>query len=208
MTKKVCTLFLYCLSLVCLADDSIESVMQRMKPEPAVQIAYQETRTMGLFDADWQGSGFLYAALPDSMLKQQLKPEIELMAADGNQLIYHKPSTRTYHHTQLDESNPMMASLVAFKAMLTGNLAALRQLYQLKFSSSELSWKLEMTAKKHEPDEQPLKIIMQGISEQAASKMVVTLPDGDRSSYVLNQPQQGQAIRQHLQELLQSLKSH
>ena len=208
MIKKIVALLLCGFSIGCLAEDSVETVMQRMKPKTAVQIAYQETRTMGLFDEDWQGSGYLYAALPNTMLKQQLKPDREMMAAEGRQLIYHKPATRTYHHTQLDESNPMMASLVAFKAMLTGNLVALRQLYQLKFSTTESSWTLEMTAKMHEPDAAPLKIIMQGTSEQAANNMQVILPDGDRSNYVLSQPQQGLAIQQHMQELLHSLKSH
>lgn len=201
-------LLLSVFSSSCLAEDTLEMLMQRMKPETAVQIAYQETRTMGLFDEDWQGNGYLYAALPSTMLKQQLKPNREMMAAEGLQLIYYKPATQVYHHTQLDESNPMMASLVAFKAMLTGNLVALRQLYQLKFSTTESSWKLEMTAKEHEPDAAPLKIIMQGMSEQAANNMQVILPDGDRSSYALSQPQQGQAIKQHMLELLQTLRAH
>ena len=201
-------LLLSVFSISCLAEDTLEKLMQRMKPETAVQIAYQETRTMGLFDEDWQGSGFLYAATPSTMLKQQLKPDREMMAAEGLQLIYYKPATHTYHQTQLDESNPMMASLVAFKAMLTGNLVALRQLYQLKFSTTESSWKLEMTAKEHEPDAAPLKIIMQGMSEQAANNMQVILPDGDRSAYALGQPQQGQAIKQHMLELLQTLRAH
>ena len=208
MIKKSMAMLLCSFSLGCLAQDTIENVMQRMKPETAVQIAYQETRYMDLFDKDWQGSGYLYAATPNTLLKQQLKPTIEMMAAEGSQLIYHKPTTSTYHQMQLDESNPMMASLVAFKAMLTGNLPVLRQFYQLNFSTSESSWKLEMTAKEHEPDQAALKIIMQGLSEQATNKMQVILPDGDRSLYVLSQPQQGLAIQQHMQELLQSLKSH
>lgn len=182
--------------------------MQRMKPEIAVQIAYQETRYMGLFDDNWQGSGFLYAMLPGTLLKQQLQPDIEIMAAEGSQLTYHKPATDTYHQLQLDESNSMMASLLAFKAMLTGNLVMLRQLYALKFTPSESSWLLEMTAKEHEPDEPPLKIIMQGINEQAANKMQVILPDGDRSTLVLTQPQQGLKSRTNMLNLLQSLKHH
>jgi hypothetical protein len=82
----------------------------------------------------------------------------------------------------------MMASLIAFKAMLTGNLAALQQLYQLKFSTTESVWRLEMTANETAAAEQPLKIIMQGLSEQAANRMEVIFPDGDRSLYVLSKP--------------------
>ena len=208
MLKKGIALFLCSFSLECLAQDTIESVMQRMKPETAVQISYQETRYMGLFDDDWHGSGFLYAATPNTMLKQQLKPEIELMAAEGRQLTYYKPATQTYHHTQLDESNPMMASLAAFKAMLTGDLIYLRDLYKLKFATLESVWRLEITAKEHEPDEQPVKIIMQGLNGQATNKMEVILPDGDRSQYALSQPQKGLNIKHNMLDLLQSLKGH
>ncbi|MBT3811831.1 MAG: hypothetical protein HOE45_09535 [Gammaproteobacteria bacterium] len=207
MIKEICVLFLCCFSLGCLAEENLESVMLRMKPETAVQIAYQETRSMGLFDNDWEGSGYLYAAVPNAMLKQQINPDIELMAAEGNQLSYSKPASHTFQHTQLDESNPMMASLIAFKAMLTGNLVILRQRYQLKFSTTETLWRLEMTANEPAPDEQPLKIIMQGLSEQAANRMEMILPDGDRSLYVLSKPQEGLAIQQHMQKLLQTLKS-
>lgn len=208
MLRIISLLFLSSLSLNCLAQDTIESVMARMKPELAVQIAYQETRYMGLFDEDWHGSGFLYAASPNTLLKQQLKPEVEMMAAEGSLLTYYKPATQTYHQLQLDEGNPMMASLVAFKAMLTGNLVSLRQLYLLKFTTSESSWMLEMTAKDYAEDEAPLKIIMQGLSEQAANNMEVILPDGDRSQYDLHQPQQGLEIQHNLLNLLQTLKNH
>jgi len=206
MIKKIAVVFLLSLPAIGFAQESIESVMVRMKPDIAVKIAYQETRYMGLFDDEWHGSGYLYAEIPDVMLKQQLQPEIEIMAAQGSQLTYSKPATQTFHQLQIDESNPMMASLAAFKGMMTGNLVYLRQLYDLKFTSSELSWTLEMLAKDHEPEEDPIKIIMQGLSEQAANKMSVILPDGDRSSYELSQPQQGLLVKTKLVALLQSLK--
>ncbi len=208
MLKKISVLLLLGFFGDGFAQETLEKVMARMKPETAVQIHYQETRYMGLFDDDWHGRGYLYAAVPDIMLKQQLAPEVEIMAAEHRLLTYHKPASQTFHQLQLDESNPMMASLVAFKAMLTGNLVALQQLYHLKFSPLDATWTLEMTAKDHEPDEAPLKIIMQGLNEQAANKMQVILPDGDRSQYDLSQPLQGAAIQQQLTELLQSLKEH
>ena len=206
MIKKIAVVFLLSLPAISFAQESIESVMARMKPDIAVQIAYQETRYMGLFDDEWHGSGYLYAEIPDVMLKQQLQPEIETMAAQGSQLTYSKPATQTFHQLQIDESNPMMASLAAFKGMMTGNLVYLRQIYDLKFTSSELSWTLEMLAKDYDENEPPIKIIMQGLSEQAANKMSVILPDGDRSSYELSQPQQGLLIKTKLVVLLQSLK--
>ncbi|MBE0468663.1 MAG: hypothetical protein IBX55_04040 [Methyloprofundus sp.] len=206
MMKKIAVVFLLSLPSMSFAQESIARVMARMQPAIAVQVAYQETRYMGLLDDDWQGSGYLYAQIPNVMLKQQLKPEVEIMAAEGSQLTYSKPATQTFHQLQIDESNPMMASLSAFKGIMTGNLVYLRQLYHMKFIALEHSWQLEMTAKEHEPNEAPMKIIMQGLNAQAANKMAVILPDGDRSSYELSQPQQGLAIQDKLTGLLQALK--
>jgi len=206
MIKTGLLLFVCGFAMTCLAEETLESVMLRMQPETAVQIAYQETRSMGLFDKDWYGSGYLYAATPDIMLKQQLKPEMELMAAEGSRLSYLKPSTSTYHTLELDESNSMMVSLVALRAILTGNLASLRQLYDINFSAMESSWKLEMIAKQHALDEAAIRILMQGKQGQAAQSMQVILPDGDSSKYELSQPIQGAAIKAHLLELLSSVK--
>ncbi len=191
------------------AQETVESVIARMNPEGAVKIAYQETRYMGLFDDDWQGSGYLYAALPNILLKQQIKPESEIMAAEGEQLIYSQPATHTYHQLQIDENNPMMASLSAFKGMMTGNLDYLRQYFVLKIFELKSSWQLVMTAKYSDSDdEQALKIIMQGNNGQAANQIEVLFPDGDRSLYILSQIQQGQVIKDKLHHLLQSLNAH
>jgi len=208
MIRQIALVFLLCLPAAGFAQESLESVMARMKPDIAVQIAYQETRYMGLFDEDWQGSGYLYAEPPNILLRQQQQPEVEMMAAEGNQLTYSKPATQTFHQLQMDESNPMMASLAAFKGIMTGNLVYLRQLYRLKFKPSDVSWTLDMLAKEHEPDEAPIKIIMQGLNGQAASKMTVILPDGDRSAYVLSQSQQGLPVKAKLAALLLALKGH
>jgi len=209
MIKKISYCLLCVFSTLSIAQETVETVIARMKPEGAVEIAYQETRYMGLFDDDWHGSGYLYAALPNILLKQQIKPDSEMMAAEGEQLTYAKPATNTYHRLQMDENNPMMASLSAFKGIMTANVDYLRQHFILKFLELESSWQLAMTAKYSDPeDEQALKIIMQGANGQAANQIEVLLPDGDRSLYVLSQPQQGQVIKVKLNSLLHVLKGH
>lgn len=208
MIKLRACIVLFLMAGKCFAQDTLEQVLARMKPDVAVQIAYHETRHMSLFANEWHGSGYLYAALPDTLLKQQLKPEVEIMAAEGTLLTYQKPSTQTFHQLQLDQSNPMMASLVAFKAMLTGDLNHLRQLYTLKFIPLETAWQLEMTAKQTETDEASIKIILRGISGHAAYHMKVIMPDGDRSDYQLMQVQQGQVIKNQINDLLQSLQGY
>jgi len=209
MLKKISYCLLCVFSSLSFAQETVETVIARMQAEGAVEIAYQETRYMGLFDEDWHGSGYLYAALPNILLKQQIQPDSETMAAEGEQLTYAKPAINAYHQLSMDENNPLMASLSAFKGIMTGNVDYLRQHFILKFLELESSWQLAMTAKYSDPeDEQALKIIMQGANGQAAQQIEVLLPDGDRSLYILSQPQQGRAIKVKLNNLLHALKEH
>jgi len=211
MLKHSFFLLLLNFPLSCLGQESIESILAKMKSTESFQIAYQESREQVFFDDDWQGSGFLYAATPATLVKQQLEPDIEIMAAVGEQLSYLKPSTETFHQLQLDENNPMMASLVAFKGLMTGDLDYLRQNFELKLISNDISWKLTLQAIElihddTENNEAPLLVIFQGKDKLAAHSVEVILPDGDRSLYVLQQPQQGKQVHQQLDSLLHSLK--
>jgi len=51
------------------ADDSLSALMQRMKSDQAVRVAYQETRTLELMEKPWKGSGYMYSLPPDLMLR-------------------------------------------------------------------------------------------------------------------------------------------
>jgi len=211
MLKHSFFLLLLNVPLSCLGQESIASILAKMKSTESFQIAYQESREQVFFDDDWQGSGFLYASTPATLVKQQLEPDIEIMAAVGEQLSYVKPSTQTFHQLQLDENNPMMASLVAFKGLMTGDLEYLRQNFELKLISNDISWTLTLQAIElihddTEDSEAPLVVIFQGKDDQAANSVEVILPDGDRSLYALQQPQQGKQVHKKLDSLLHSLK--
>ncbi len=107
----------------------------------------------------------------------------------------------------------MMASLAAFKGLMTGDLAYLRQNFELKLISNDISWKLTLQAIElihddTENAEEPLIVIFQGKNDQAANSVEVILPDGDRSLYSLQQPQQGKRVDEQLDTLLHSLKHY
>src|SRR5665811_2460809 len=84
------------------ADDSLAALMQRMKSDTAVRIAYQETRTLELMEKPWQGSGYLYSLPPDIMIKEQLLPERLLMGIDGDNMFYFDPIKDVRHQGEMD----------------------------------------------------------------------------------------------------------
>ena len=70
------------------AEDTLQAVLNRMKADNATSLAYTEKRTLKMLTSEWQGSGFLYAAPPHTLLKEQRRPELEIMASAGKQAFY------------------------------------------------------------------------------------------------------------------------
>jgi len=198
-------MILYSIQLV--ASDTIESVIARMKTQTATKIAYTETRDMGLFSDTWQATGVLYAQPPNIMLKQQQQPTVEIMAIEAEQLYYHKPATDTFHQMQFDENNAMMSSIIIFKGLMTGDSHYLRQFYALSIKNSPQDWSLLMEEKNPDIEREGLKITIQGLPEQAAHSIRITLPDGDEESYALSPAEHSPSFKQ-LNVLLNALKSH
>jgi outer membrane lipoprotein-sorting protein len=210
--------FLPCFSLgmflasICLtplpvyAEDSFSTVMARMKPQEAVSIHYEEVRHLELLDKPWQGSGFLYALPPDRMIKEQWKPNREIMGADGKRLYYYDPSNDVRHSAEMRSDDPMSTHLDAFRALLNGNRELIDSLYRVEFYSAPERWQLTLTAKAREAGAAPAKIVISGLPEQPADKIEMRQADGDRSELSLrpepNYPQLRNKVDALYKELL------
>jgi len=206
--KKTLAVILLVFSNIAWAQENLETVMARMKPQKTVRIAYQEVRELDLFSDDWQASGYLYANAPSIMLKQQKNPTLEIMAAEGKELYYYQAETQRFHRMQLDENNELSAHLSVFRRLMMGDLSNLRQMYTLNFSSTSEAWRLELIENRAIDEEKSLTVVMQGQVNQAANSIDITLADGDQFHYALEQPEQTQQIQQELPQLLQELKHH
>lgn len=93
-------------------------MMQRMKSDTAVRIAYTETRTLELMETSWQGSGYLYSLPPDRMLKAQLAPQRLLMAVEGGRMFYFDPVQGVRRQGEMDADHPLTLNLAVIKALL------------------------------------------------------------------------------------------
>ena len=78
IVKHCFSIFLVIMGLTAndlVAEDSVSSLMHRMKSQTAVKISYQETRILELMEQPWQGSGYMYSMPPDLMIREQLQPQ-------------------------------------------------------------------------------------------------------------------------------------
>ena len=191
-------------ALAC-AEDTLQTVLKRMKADAPVSIAYKEKRTLKMLTENWNGSGTLYATPPHTMLKEQRTPEVEIMGIEGKNAYYFQEHNDKRYQAELDENAP---HAVAFNELLNGDLAALTKLYDTHLTTAAGHWELTLTAKSQTGGDgkQPAKIIMKGLAEKAADNVVVIQVDGDKSEFTLSPATKGAAVQTTIDKLLKQIK--
>jgi len=188
-----------------IGEDSLQTVMSRMKPEGMVAINYREDRYLKLMSEKWTGSGCFYATLPDVMIKEQQLPEKELMAIKGSELYYFNQESGRKHQGEVTEQDSMVAYTTAFKGLMNGDLTYLETLYEIGFAAKPSGWSIVLTPKNDPESESGFKVIMQGAPEQAADKLELVMADGDRTEYRLSPAKSGEEVGSKIQNLLELL---
>lgn len=185
------------------ADDSLAALMQRMKSDTAVRIAYQETRTLELMEKPWQGSGYLYSLPPDIMIKEQLLPERLLMGIDGDNMFYFDPIKDVRHQGEMDGDNPLSLNIAVFKALMNADENSLRNQYRVVFSSEPHGWVI--TLKPKQDSESGFSIVIAGLPQQQADTIKVRQADGDISEFSLQKSATGDQIKNTVSRLYREL---
>jgi outer membrane lipoprotein-sorting protein len=185
------------------AQETLESVMSRMKPQTVVKIHYEETRHLELLDQPWSGSGYFYA-MPDGMIKEQWYPQREIMAAKGSKMYYFDPFADVRYQGKMDSEAGFQA--IAMKGLMNGDLALLQKFFQVEFISHANDWVLTLTTHHKQLAEQLSKIIISGIPSKPARKIEVFLADGDRHVFKLKKEAEGQRLQSKVTQLFIELQ--
>ncbi len=176
-----------------IAEDSIDSVLERMKSTSANRIAYQETRYLELFDKPVEASGMFYGMRPDSLIKEQLSPSREVMGILKDRLYYLDPASEARHSQARDPDDPMNLHIAAFQALANGNQNLLNELYTISFFTEPGHWYMILSDKSE--SRSLIRITVSGSTEQPADKIEIHEADGDRSVYRLAKFAEGEDIR-------------
>ncbi|MCK5926092.1 MAG: hypothetical protein KAG10_09380 [Methylococcales bacterium] len=206
---RLVLVFFFCIKAsIGFAQESLEAVLQRMKPKQAIAITYHEKRSMGFFSENKKSHGILYSTPSKILLKVQENPSKILMGIEKDQLYYYNLVDKQRYHTTTKADLPMMASIEVLKGLMSGNIQALKKKYLLNFKTTAQLWTIELTQKDDdiEDDLQALKVIMQGQILQTANSLIIIEGDGDRSEFRLRLQAQGKAVEQTIQKILTVLK--
>jgi outer membrane lipoprotein-sorting protein len=165
------------------AEDTLASLMQKVKSNPVAKVAYQETRNMKLMAKPWQGGGYLYALPPELMIREQLQPQRLLMGIKGNTALYFDPKENVRHQMELDNDNELSVPLGVFKALVNADEALLRSLFNINFASTAKTWMMVLQPKQKSGP--IINIRVTGPSGQRANKINILQEDGDSSEFIL-----------------------
>lgn len=186
------------------AEDSLATLMQKLKADPASRVAYQETRTLKLLTEPWHGSGYLYSLPPDLMIREQLKPERLVMGVKGHKTYYFDPKNDQRHQGELSEDGEQSMPLAVFKAIVNADETLLRSLYQVDFSSAAEGWAMHLKPK--QASGSVAKVVVSGLSGQVANKVVISQADGDVSEFSLQKEAGAGKSNSVINKLLQELQ--
>ena len=208
--KILSLLWAVCIPNICFSEsvsalDTLELAIARMKPEAAAKIHYQETRYLELLDKPWQGSGHLFAQIPDKMIKEQRYPQREIMGINGTKMYYFDPFKQRRHQGELQHDKRASFHLLAFLAIINGDLQILRDNFQLQFAAGKAHWKLLLTTKVL-TDENNERIEISGLLGKGAERITVFMEDNERTEYRLNKIAEGVQLNKKITQLFTELK--
>jgi hypothetical protein len=185
-TKSTFFFLLFFSLKISYAEDNLTVLMQSMKTETAVKIAYQEIRTLELMDQPWHGSGYMYSMAPDVMIREQLLPHRVLMGVKGDQLLYFDVDDNVRHQSEMNDDNPYSLNIIIFKALMNADQQLLRDNYLIDLSYSAKRWVMKLKPKKL--SNSGMNIVVSGLLNQHVDTISIKQEDGDSSDFIL-QPQ-------------------
>lgn len=185
-----------------LAAESLADVMSRMSAHGIVQIAYRETRFLELLDKPWQGSGYFYANPPDYLIKLQLQPTREVMAINGDRMLYYNAVNQARHSGVIRDDNPSGVQVETFRAIVSGDQDRLESVYDLDFNLQPKEWRLSLIPSQRSNSMGLPEFLVTGRQGGVAETIEIRQTDGDHSQIVLGKVSQGNAVTETIDRLL------
>jgi hypothetical protein len=156
----------------------LAQLMKTLATVRAGEASFIERREVAMLDRALESSGRLSFEMPDTFVRETLKPRHERMAVIGNTLTLNVGGrTRTM---ELDTAPETAVLVEAIRGTLTGNRDVLERHFIASVTGTAERWSLELVPREERLRGQVASVRV--IGEQALVREVtVLLADGDRS---------------------------
>jgi hypothetical protein len=159
-------------------DVTVEQKLAALAQSAAAEIRLVEEKHSWVLSKPVISEGVLqYDAATATLSKQVLKPEPMSMSISGDQIKI----TRAQQQRQLrvPRDSPLRDLLLALRALLAGDVAALRRNFIIDYQAQENTWDIRFTPRDPVLTGKLARISVSGSDDQVAS-IDITLANGDR----------------------------
>jgi outer membrane lipoprotein-sorting protein len=122
----------------------LPQLMGMLAQVPSATVQFTEQKQVAMLDKPLTMSGVLSYSRPNFVEKHTLAPEEELIQVNGNQLLWAKPAKNQRHVITLQRDPALWALIESIRGTLTGNLAALQQVYTIQVGGTARHWSLQL----------------------------------------------------------------
>ena len=155
---------------------TLAALMQRMASTTGVRAEFREEKILALLEAPLVSEGMLYFVPPSRMARITSHPGASTLVIDGGALSY----TDEAGASDVDLSGNRVARSVVenFVVLFGGDLAALRERYQVGFSAEGTRWRMQLLPKAAPLSQFIASVELRG-DGPAMQEMVIREADGD-----------------------------
>ena len=161
------------------AAGTLEGLMAGMARASGVLAEFREEKTLALLSAPLESRGVLHFVPPDRMVRRTLEPAPSWLVVDGRRVLFRDDSGEAPVDLSSDPSARQFVD--HFTAIFRGDLAALRERYEVRFEAEGPRWRLLL-----EPRDALLRRFVASLTlsgdGESMREMVLLERDGDRTT--------------------------
>jgi hypothetical protein len=180
-------MLLWCLNHAVAASDwTVEALMGMLKAQREVSLPFEETTYSGLLTEPVKARGLLKFVPPETLEKMITSPSQERYVVEGDRVTFESQRKGVKRIISLEEHPALRSFVEAFRSSLNGDVARLRQVYEVTLDGSRGSWTLLLRPRESSGKAVLDYILLTG-SEGRVGTIALRSPDGDRSVMTLLQ---------------------
>lgn len=186
------------------AQDTLGSVLERLRVQETRHFSYRETRYLQLLAEPWQATGDMYISPQQMVIAQQSPtPLFTIISADRMQHINAEQDIDRSLKLERPFAVPGMEPFLQLLYGTTGDTEQ-GQDYEISLNTAGQRWLLQLTPQQDAADE-IIRMQLSGNTGHGPDQLVLEHADGDRTEWQLSLLSQGKVAGHELQQLLGSI---
>jgi hypothetical protein len=160
---------------------TLEGVMAGMAGARGVVAEFREVKELALLSAPLESRGVLHFVPPDRMVRRTLEPVPAELVVDGSRVVFRNDAGAGGAPADLSADPSARQFVDNVTTIFRGDLAALRERYEVAFEADGPRWRLALTPRDAVVRRFVRSLVLEGEGE-GLRQMVLVERDGDRTT--------------------------